>query len=161
MINKKINKLSPSIVFLSFFGSGFTPKAPGTAGSILSVPFLYVLAISKISPPIIWAILILLTIYSSYLAHLVQTKYEVHDPQWIVIDEVLGMITTWLFYPSASIVHLLIVLILFRFFDIVKIWPASYFDKKVNHGAGTILDDIISGIYAGVSYFLLIRYVKF
>ena len=40
--------------------------------------------------------------------------------------------------------------LIFRVFDIFKIWPATYFDKKVTHGSGTILDDIISGVFAGI-----------
>lgn len=75
------------------------------------------------------------------------------------MDEVLGMWTAWIFTLGGdqSLISLVIIFALFRVFDIYKIWPASYFDKKVTHGAGTILDDIVSGIFAGVSY-LAIHY---
>ena len=75
---------------------------------------------------------------------------KTHDPQWIVMDEVIGMLVTWSFvFPSVNYNVLLPVLGLFRVFDIIKIWPASYFDKKIKHGFGTIVDDIISGLMAG------------
>ena len=89
------------------------------------------------------------------MANIVQKQLELHDPQWIVVDEVLGMATAWLFIQEFTILHLSIIFGLFRFFDIIKFWPASYLDKQVDHGAGTILDDIVSGIYAGAAYLLI------
>ena len=145
----------PEILFLSFFGAGFLPKAPGTWGSLAITPFLYLLG--TFNPPFFLFIpfLVILTILSSYIADIVQKKYNLHDPQFIVIDEVIGMFVTWLFIPQHNLINLILCFILFRIFDIVKIWPASYFDKKVDHGAGTILDDVISGLYAGLTLLLL------
>jgi phosphatidylglycerophosphatase A len=99
-----------------------------------------------------------MTAVSSFIADIVQKKFNLHDPQFIVIDEVLGMMTAWLFIQKHNLVHLFILFVLFRFFDIIKVWPASYFDKEVDHGAGTILDDIVSGVFAGVIY-LVINYI--
>ena len=79
----------------------------------------------------------------------VQKKYQLHDPQWIVIDEVIGMLITWSFVRTINFPILFLVFSLFRFFDIVKIWPASYFDR-LHHGFGTITDDVISALYAGI-----------
>ncbi len=144
----------PKILFVSFLGVGFCPYAPGTVGTLAFLPFLYLLSILNLSLTTLIIILIFFTIISIYITDNLQKKYKLHDPQWIVIDEVLGIITAYLFVNSSSLLALSIIFILFRFFDIVKIWPASYFDKKVTHGAGTILDDIISGIYAGSIYYL-------
>ena len=102
---------------------------------------------------------IFLTAGSCYVAEVIQKKYDLHDPQWIVIDEVLGMLTTWFFMTGSPTWHLIPAFILFRFFDIVKIWPASYFDKEVKHGMGTILDDIVSGLFAGISYYIIFNYI--
>ena len=145
------------ILFLSFFGVGFLPKAPGTWGTLATLPFLY--GIGRFNPPYIFFIpfLVIMTLISSFIADSVQKKFDLHDPQFIVIDEVLGMTTAWLFIQTHNLSHLIVLFILFRFFDIVKIWPASFFDKKVHHGAGTIIDDIVSGLYAGVVY-LVINY---
>lgn len=145
----------PEIIFLSFFGVGFFPKAPGTAGTLAITPFLYLAGLAH--PPFFFFIpfILIMTTIASFTAEMVQKKMQLHDPQWIVIDEVLGMMTAWLFIREHNLLHLTTLFILFRFFDIVKIWPASFFDKDVKHGAGTILDDIVSGIYAGLVYLLI------
>jgi phosphatidylglycerophosphatase A len=147
------------IVFLSFFGTGFLPRMPGTWGTLATLPFLY--GIGRFNPPYFLFIpfLVITTIISSFIADRAQKEFNSHDPQWIVIDEFLGMSVAWLFIQTHNLLHLLILFVLFRFFDIVKFWPASYFDKKVQHGAGTILDDIVSGIYAGVLYSLFARFL--
>ena len=144
------------ILFLSFFGVGFLPKAPGTWGTLATLPFLYVLG--TFNPPYVLFIpfILILTAISSFIADIVQKKFNLHDPQFIVIDEVLGMTTAWLFIQKHNLLHLFILFVLFRFFDIIKVWPASYFDKEVDHGAGTILDDLVSGIFAGVVYLVII-----
>ena len=147
------------ILFLSFFGSGYLPVAPGTWGTLATLPFLY--GIGRFNPPyfLFIPLLVIVTIISSFVAELVQKELKLHDPQWIVIDEVLGMTTAWLFIQTHKLLHLFILFLLFRFFDIVKFWPASYFDKKVDHGAGTILDDIVSGIYAGLTYLVIFHLI--
>lgn len=145
----------PEVIFLSFFGVGFSPWAPGTVGTIATLPFLYFLGLFK--PPFFLFIpfLVVATVASCIIAEIVQKKLELHDPGWIVMDEVLGMCTAWLFIQSYHWSHLLIMFGLFRLFDIFKVWPATYFDKQVTHGYGTIVDDIVSGIYAGGVYYLL------
>ena len=152
---------NPAVLFLSFFGVGFVKYAPGTFGSLAILPLLYFLG--KFNPPafLFLPFLLILTLLSCFIADSTQKKYLLHDPGWIVIDEVLGMFVTWLFICNNNLVHLLIGFVTFRFFDIVKIWPASYFDKKVKHGAGTILDDIVSGLYAGSLTVLLIKLLEY
>ena len=147
------------ILFLSFFGSGYLPVAPGTWGTLATLPFLY--GIGRFNPPyfLFIPLLVIVTIISSFVAELVQKELKLHDPQWIVIDEVLGMTTAWLFIQTHNLLHLFILFLLFRFFDIIKFWPASYFDQKVDHGAGTILDDIVSGIYAGLTYLVIFHLI--
>jgi phosphatidylglycerophosphatase A len=142
--------------FLSFFGVGFIKYAPGTFGSIATIPFMYFISLKEI--PLLYFVLFLvaLTALSCVLAEYIQKKEHIHDPGWIVIDEVIGMLVTWLlFYPTFNFQIALSVLIVFRFFDIIKFWPASYFDKQVTNGFGTIIDDVLSAFYAiGVLYIL-------
>jgi len=147
------------IVFLSFFGTGFLPRAPGTWGTLATLPFLY--GIGRLNPPFFLFIpfITITTIISCFLAERAQQEFKSHDPQWIVIDEFLGMSVAWLFIQTHNLLHLGILFLLFRFFDIIKIWPASYFDQQVQHGTGTILDDIVSGIYAGVLYLVIARFL--
>ncbi len=62
------------------------------------------------------------------------------------------MVTAWLFVEEYSWQALLAIFILFRFFDITKVWPANYFDRKMKSGVGVMIDDIVSAIYAGLLY---------
>ncbi len=147
------------ILFLSFFGVGFLPKAPGTWGTLATLPFLYL--IGKFNPPYFLFIpfIVIVTIISSFVADSVQKNMKLHDPQFIVIDEVLGMTVAWLFIQTHNLAHLILLCILFRLFDIKKIWPATYFDQHVHHGAGTIVDDLVSGVYAGLVYLVINYYL--
>jgi len=156
---KRLNKHPPlkdlKILFLTFFGAGFFPFASGTFASLVSIPFCFPLSYWHISWW--WSVpfIITLTIFSSYVADLAQKEFSVHDPSWIVIDEVIGMFVAWIIVRPEGPLSIFLLFLIFRFFDIVKIWPASYFDKKVYAGYGTILDDVVSGIYTGFVMILL------
>ncbi len=151
---KKI-PFSLEVLFLSFLGVGFAPFAPGTFGTLATLPFLYFYAQFNLPSFFLLPFALLLTVISCLVADFVQKRLHVHDPSWIVIDEVVGMLLTYIIAPGSSLLHFLFIFLLFRFFDITKIWPASFFDKKIRHGAGTILDDVVSGIYAGIVMLLL------
>jgi phosphatidylglycerophosphatase A len=152
----------PEVLFMSLFGIGFLPKMPGTYGSLATLPLLYLLSLSGAPFFIFIPFLVIATVISCYIAEITQKKFNVHDPSWIVMDEVLGMLTAWLFIAGdePNFYALAALFALFRFFDIFKIWPASYFDKQVTHGMGTILDDIISGVFAGVILKLTFYYLS-
>lgn len=141
----------PNVIFLSFLGTGFSRYAPGTVGTLASLPLLYLIYWLNVSTLFFLCGLTLLTVLACYLAELAQQKYGLHDPGWIVIDETIGIALAWAFLIQYSWPHILAITILFRFFDIIKIWPASYFDS-MNNGAGTILDDVVAGIFAGLTY---------
>ena len=152
--NKTLRIINGDVLFLSFFGVGFFPKAPGTMGTLACLPLLFLLDLLGTPKLLFTPFIAITTILSCFLADYSQRKYKLHDPQWIVIDEVLGMSVAWLFIPLPGVLPLLAMAFLFRFFDILKFWPASYFDKHVRHGAGTILDDIVSGLYAALIFHL-------
>ena len=48
---------------------------------------------------------------------------------------------------------------LFRFFDIVKVWPASFFDKKFMHSSSIILDDLVSALHSVMVYYIIENYL--
>lgn len=146
---------NPEVMFLSFFGAGFLPKAPGTWGTLAICPLLYVMGQFNAPAIIFIPFLVMVTIITCFVAEFAQKSHNVHDPSWIVMDEVLGMWTTWLFTLNGqtTLPSLFYAFCLFRFFDIFKIFPATYFDKQITHGAGTILDDIVSGLFAGAIYY--------
>jgi len=142
--------------FLSFFGTGYAPKAPGTVGSLATIPLIYALSYLQISFITLVILTSVIFILACLVADIVQKQEQVFDPGWIVIDEVIGMLITWMFvFPKVDLVNILLVFGLFRVFDIVKIWPASYFDKQMKNGFATIFDDVLSAFYAGFFLWLL------
>jgi phosphatidylglycerophosphatase A len=142
-------------VFLSFFGTGLVPKAPGTMGSLATVPLLYVLYQINLNLITHLIIILIFTLISGFVTQWYQERKNLHDPGWIVIDEVLGMYLTWCFFPSDKALHLLAIFGLFRVFDILKIPPVSTLDKHIKHGIGVIVDDLAAAIYAGTTYYFL------
>mgnify|MGYP003574889972 CR=1 FL=1 len=144
-------------LFLSWFYTGKFPKAPGTMGSLATIPLIYLLHYLNIKLWMLIALIVVLFIAAVAVTEHVQKKYHLHDPQWIVIDEVIGMLITWAFIMKIDFPSIFLVTGLFRFFDIIKIWPASYFDR-LHHGFGTIADDAISGVYAGILALLVVTF---
>lgn len=143
--------------FLSWFYVGKFPKAPGTMGSLATLPLIYILHALHFNLFHLITLIVVLFTLSVCVTQKVQSTYGLHDPQWIVIDEVIGMLVTWAFVPTVDFPNLFLVFSLFRLFDIIKIWPANFFDR-LHHGVGTITDDVVSGIYAGILCFLIQQY---
>lgn len=146
-----------TLLFLTWFYSGKSPKAPGTVGSLATLPLLYLLGTLQINAYGLIALILFLTAAAIIITQKVQLEFGIHDPQWIVIDEVIGMLITWSFVQSLEWHKLFLVTVFFRFFDIIKFWPASFFDRDP-HGYGTILDDVVSGIYAGLFVFIILSF---
>lgn len=138
-----------SLLFLSWFYTGKSPKAPGTVGSLATLPLIYLLHYVHLHLYGLIALIVILYTAAVITAQRVQLEFGLKDPQWIVIDEVIGMLITWAFVMTVDFPTLFLVFSLFRFFDIVKLWPANYFDR-IPHGFGTITDDVISAVYAGI-----------
>ncbi len=127
------------------FGSGLSPHAPGTAGTLVAVP-LYLLL--SLLPESVYAALILLAFVAGiYLCGRTARDLEVHDHPGIVWDEFVGYWITMLAAPSGW-TWLLFGFVLFRLFDIVKPWPIRRIDHSVPGGLGIMLDDVLAGCYA-------------
>ncbi len=132
------------------FGSGLSPKAPGTMGSLAAL-----LPIWGAAQFGVWGILFLSIFFFITgwdATNIVLKTQKIHDPGYVVIDEFVGQALAFLFvaYLNMPWYYYLIGFALFRFFDIVKIWPASYFDKKVCNAFGVMTDDVVAGLYAGL-----------
>ena len=135
------------------FGSGLSPVAPGTVGTLATVP-LY-LWMAQLSLPIYAVCLSILIILSMLIAGRSAELLGVHDHSGIVIDEVCGYLLTMMFAPFAW-QWVIIGFILFRIFDIVKPWPIRSIDKSVEGGLGIVVDDLMAGIYAAVCLQIII-----
>jgi phosphatidylglycerophosphatase A len=140
------------IIFLASGAySGYSPVASGTAGSVVGIILGYLVCAPLWirSPAAFVMIFIAVFIASCWVAGSAEKIFSEHDSSRIVLDEVLGMIATMFLNPTGWI-WLVSGFVVFRIFDIIKPFPASYFDRQVGGGAGVMLDDLAAGIYANL-----------
>ena len=154
--NRKIppSYLKNPVHFLSLgFGSGLSPKAPGTMGTLAAIPLYLLLATLDLQ----WYLLItlLITLVGIGFCSYTSNALQVHDHPGIVIDEFAGFLITMIAVPL-NLYTLLLGFILFRLFDIIKPWPIGWLDQKVHGGLGIMLDDVVAGIYALMCVHLII-----
>lgn len=136
---------SPWQFLATGFGSGLSPKAPGTVGTLVAVPLYF--ALTQLP---LWAyglVVIFALGIGVIICQRASDELGVHDHPGIVWDEFVGL---WiaLFAAPDGLHWVLVGFLLFRFFDIVKPPPIGYFDKQVHGGTGIMIDDIIAGIAA-------------
>jgi len=132
--------------FLAFgLGSGASPWAPGTAGTIAAIPLF--LLIQPLSLAWYAAVLLITFIVGIYLCGKTSKDMGVHDHGGIVWDEFVGYWITMYAAPPGWL-WIVIGFVLFRLFDIIKPWPISWADKKVAGGLGIMLDDVLAGLMA-------------
>ena len=138
-------------IFTTLFGIGYSPIAPGTIGSIFSIVFFYFL-IKFVSYSFLVIIFLIILFASLKLIEKYSNLLKSHDSSTIVIDEFLGIFLIILFYDylkfTNDFIMFLLILILFRFFDILKIFPINWVDKNIKNSFGVVLDDLLAGIYS-------------
>lgn len=161
---KKINTL-----FVTMLGIGKLPKIPGTFGSLATIIILFIFFhIFNVSSNLI--LLGLIIIFGlSFIAvgsHLKDNENK--DPKEVIIDEFIGQsIPIYLYEIShgteksldVAIIFYGVCFVLFRFFDIIKPFPVSYFDKNFKNSFGVIMDDVCAGFYVVLSLicFMVLR----
>jgi phosphatidylglycerophosphatase A len=138
------------------FGSGLSPFAPGTAGTIVAIP-LY-LALSYLSLPLYSISLLALFFLAVYVSGRAELIFGEKDARKIVIDEIVGFQVT-MFMVAPSLLSVLAGFIAFRLFDISKIFPIRLCERKLPGGYGVVGDDVIAGIYGNIAVALFIRFV--
>ena len=138
-------------IFPTLFGIGYSPIVPGTIGSIFSIIFLYFL-IKFVSFSFLIIIFLIIFFTSLILIQKYSNLLIIHDSSTIVIDEFLGIFLIILFYDylkfTNDFIMFLLILILFRFFDILKIFPINWVDKNIKNSFGVVLDDLLAGVYS-------------
>ena len=135
---------------------GNVPLAPGTFGTVLGLPFCFLLSKINFYPAMIGVAGFI--VLAGWISHKARGILKMEDPGCIVIDEISGMMVTLLGLPFTP-AFVISGFALFRIFDIIKPFPVGLVDKKVPGGAGIVADDVLAGIYAN----LIIRiflYVK-
>jgi len=155
-------------LFLTFFGAGLSPKAPGTVGSLVSLPvgmaIIYYLGVET---------LFMFTLAITVIGIFEVNKYEqatgIHDHQQIVIDEAAGMwlslmiaysTATAMNYPYADILALAFSFAAFRLFDIWKPSTIGWIDRELKGGLSVMLDDVLAGIAGGLLSALLLMGIE-
>jgi phosphatidylglycerophosphatase A len=143
------------LILASGGGVGFSPFLPGTLGTLVSLPVsLAVNRLAKLQPMMALLALVGLILVAIILADRAARILQIKDPQIIVIDEIAGFAVANFLTNSAS--GLLIAFVLFRFFDIAKVFPAGRLETLPG-GIGIVLDDIMAGIYT----FMILRLLSF
>ena len=144
-------------LFVTCFGIGSFKFAPGTITSLITTVFLYSLFHIINLPNITILIILLIVFIYSFYAVSEYVKYnENKDPKEVVVDEFIGQSIPIYLYEIAhgsmkdsneAALFYLYIFILFRYFDIKKPFPVSFFDKKFKNSFGVIMDDIVAGLY--------------
>ena len=136
-------------LFLTFFGFGLLPKAPGTWGSIAGAVVAYFVLYFLSSTTLFLASILLFLISISVIDDF-EKKINSHDESFIVIDEVAGV---WLAIAisGATISQLVLSLVFFRVLDIKKPSIIGRIDRNVKGGLGVMGDDMVAGFFAGIT----------
>jgi phosphatidylglycerophosphatase A len=139
-------------VLATWFGCGYAPKGPGTAGSVGALLVAWPL---RHQPPWFFALLALIFLVPAiWSAGSTALQVGKKDPQIVVIDEVIGqwiaLAGTAVYSPAAWIAAFL----LFRTFDIWKPWPVRQLEQLPS-GTGIVMDDVMAGVYAALVLYLV------
>ena len=137
-------------------GSGLSPFAPGTAGTLVGIPVYMVF--SRFSWSLYLLSVVALSLFAVYVSQEAERIYNEKDPGRIVIDEIVGFQVT-MFLVAPTVWHILCGFIIFRIFDIIKPFPIHLCENKLPGGYGVVGDDIVAGIYGNILLLLLIRFV--
>lgn len=138
-------------------GAGYFPLFPGTIGTLVAIPFSLALNhLANFSLALAGITLVAAVFCAIWLASKASELLGQKDPGVIVIDEIAGFLLANFAAPN-SLSVLLTSFMLFRFFDIAKIFPASRLEKLPG-GAGIVLDDIMAGVYTFAIVQLLVAW---
>lgn len=141
----------PAVLLASWFGAGLLPYAPGTWGALAALPCGWVIAWFG-GPALLTGGAVLVFAVGCWVSGAAAQALGQKDPGWIVIDEVaalwavLGPLDFWVgpldwrAYGAAFV--------FFRFFDILKPWPARLIERRVPGALGIMLDDLVASVYA-------------
>jgi len=144
------------ILCATWGGTGFSPFASGTVGTLAAIPLYLVLV--RLPLPLYLLTVLAFTLFACWISGHAEDVFGEKDSGKIVIDEVAGYLVTMIAVPL-SWQSVLAGFLFFRLFDIVKPQPARWFDRSLKNGYGVVLDDIAAGIYACAATHLLLRFL--
>jgi phosphatidylglycerophosphatase A len=135
-----------------WFGCGHLPLAPGTWGTLGAIP-LYLL-LRPHGPIAVAVAALVVTVVGIWSSGRVERRLGIEDPQIVCIDEVAGVLITWIAAPPTTRA-LVVGVVAFRIFDQLKPWPARSLENLPG-GRGIMLDDVAAGVW-GAAVLLLGR----
>ena len=159
MIKPELRRLSwrnPLHWLATGFGSGLSPKAPGTMGTLMAIPCY--LLIAGLPPVAYLGVLLVAAVAGIFICEAATRAIGMDDHGGIVWDEIVGYAITMFLAPTGWW-WILAGFLLFRLFDIIKPWPICWFDRRVHGGLGIMLDDIVAGVFAWVCLQLLAHFM--
>ena len=147
----------PAHFFAFGFGSGLSPAAPGTAGTLAAFPVFWLMQ-WLLEPAAFLAVLAIMFALGVWFCAKAGRTLGIADHGGIVWDEIVAFVLV-LFYLPATPLWWLVGFLLFRLFDIWKPFPIGYLDTRIKNGFGVMLDDALAAAYAlvvarGVSWLL-------
>jgi phosphatidylglycerophosphatase A len=141
--------MSVARLFATWFGSGYSKIAPGTVGSVLTLPLYAVLVRGPAT--LYWAVTIGLTLFGVWAAERTAQELGDEDPGVVVIDEVVGVLIALGLASGLGVFALALAFVLFRLFDIVKPGPVDWVQNLKPPGLGIMADDVLAGLLAGLA----------
>lgn len=131
--------------------TGYIPVASGTWGTLLAFPLFWIFApCRQVSTALYILSFVAAVLFAIWIAGRAETLLQEHDSHAIVIDEIVGYLAATLFM-APTWEHTLIAFVTFRVFDVLKPYPAGAIDRGMGGGAGVVLDDVVSGLYANLA----------
>lgn len=146
-----------SVLLATWFGVGRLPGMPGTWGSLAALPLWWLLTSLSFWPYL--GTVALLAGAAVFICGQAETTLARPDAPEIVLDEVVGQLMAWS-GCTGSWGQVVLGVLLFRGFDILKPFPISWANTRVPGGLGIVLDDVLAGIGAGISLVVLSRWLR-
>jgi phosphatidylglycerophosphatase A len=137
-----------AVAFATLFGVGYAPFAPGTVASVVALPLAWVIAALAGRFVLLLAAILACAIGAWACELYVQARAD-KDPSECVIDELAGQWIVCAFAPHTLIAYAL-AFVLFRIFDITKLWPINEVERRVPGGLGIMADDVVAAIFGGI-----------
>jgi len=159
--------------FITLFYSGLSPKAPGTVGTLVSLP-LGMLVLIYFNAETLFMATVLITAIAIKEINRYEEKSAIHDDKRIVIDELAGMWFALSVAPAISVnlhevstfengflIQSILSFALFRYFDIAKPSIIGRLDREAKGGVGVMADDIVAGFAAGITSAVIWQFIQY
>jgi len=155
-------------LFLTFFGTGLSPKAPSTVATIAAL-LLGFAVLHYLGMETLFMLTFAVTVIGVFEVNKYENATGEHDQEEIVIDEAAGMwlslmiaasTATAMSYPYANMLAIVLSFLSFRLFIVWKPSTIGWINREVKGGLGVMMDDIIAGIAGGFLSVLILMGVE-